>query len=97
MVFFIIFWKPGLSETDPLDTSLPIEVITVDEFTRLIEDTARPEPNRQVDEATTDKPAAHERAAPEAAPAPADAMAALKDAEAAKPDKRRPGRQRAAL
>ena len=69
LVFFIIFWKPGLSETDPLDTSLPIEVITLDEFTRLIEDTARPEPNRQVDEATTDaKPAAHERAGSGARP-----------------------------
>ena len=91
LVFFIIFWKPGLSQTDPLDTSLPIEVITLDEFTRLIEDTARPEPNKPVDEPTADaKPAAHERAAPEAAPAPSDAMAALNDAKAAKPEKADP-------
>ena len=91
LVFVIMFWKPGLSETDSLDTSLPIEVITLDEFTRLIEETARPEPNETVQQETAEaKPAAHERAAPEAAPAPADAMAALEDAQTAKPENSEP-------
>ena len=83
LAFFIVFWKPGLSETDSLDTNLPIEVITLDEFTRLIEKTAQPEPNETVKEkVVAAKPAAHERAAPEAAPAPSDAMAKLEEAKA---------------
>lgn len=87
LVFSVMFWKPGLSETDTVDTSLPIEVITLDEFTRLIEETARPKPNEAVIEETPEaKPAAHERAEAEAAPTPADAMARLDAAEAKKPD-----------
>lgn len=80
LVFFVMFWQPNLSETDNLDTSLPIEVITLDEFTRLIEDTAQPEDNKPVEEVSEANPTAHEGAAPEAAAQPADAMATL-DAE----------------
>lgn len=88
LVFFIMFWKPGLSETDSFYTNLPIDVITLDEFTRLIEETATPEKAQPVkDETAEAKPAAHERAAPEAAPTPADAMATLEAAEAAEADK----------
>ena len=91
LVLVVMFWQPGLSEADPLDTSLPIEVITLDEFTRLIEETARPEQNKTVQEDIADsKPAAHERAAPEAAPAQADAMAALEEAKTAKADDAEP-------
>lgn len=91
LVFFIVFWQPGLSETDPLDTSLPIEVISLDEFTRLIEETAKPTPDETVKEENAEaKPAAHERAAPEAAVAQSDAMAALDEAETAKPDDAEP-------
>lgn len=75
LVAFVVLWKPGLSETDARDTSLPIEVITLDEFTRLIEETAKPEPKQPIEAPEPPAAAAHERAAAEAAPAQsADAM-----------------------
>lgn len=91
LLALIVFWRPGLSDTDLVDTTLPIEVITLDEFTRLIEDTAKPPVENVTPEQVSSPAAAHERSAPEAAPVPDDAMAELDTAkdqvkEAAKAD-----------
>lgn len=75
MVVAVMLWQPRLSDTDVLDTTLPIDIITLDEFTRLIEETAKPDKDETVTPETPPPAAAFERAAPEAAPAPSDAMA----------------------
>lgn len=74
LVAAIMLWQPHVKNVPPLDTSLPIEIITLDDFTRLLEETAKPD-NKAPSE--TERTAVLERAAPEAAPAPADAMAEL--------------------
>ena len=77
VVLVIGFWTPSLRDNTLPDHSLPIEVITIDEFTKLIEETAKPETEDQ----TREEPVAFEQAAaPEALQA--DAMPTLEDEKA---------------
>lgn len=76
VVLAIGFWTPSLRDTNLPDQSLPIDVITIDEFTKLIEEAAKPEEPPQPD--TREEPVAFEQtAAPEALQP--DAMPALED------------------
>lgn len=90
LVALVVFWRPSLSDADLTDTSLPIEVITLDEFTRLIEDTAKPPVENLTPPQDKSPAAAHERSAPQSAPVPDDAMARLDEAETAKSDNAEP-------
>jgi len=74
IVLAIGFWTPSLRDADLPDQSLPIDVITIDEFTKLMEDTAKPEPK---DEPPEEAAAFEQTAAPEALQP--DAMPSLED------------------
>ncbi|HAT08540.1 MAG TPA: hypothetical protein DCS39_04720 [Rhodobiaceae bacterium] len=56
LVFLIGFWTPMLNEARMSDQSLPIEIITIDQFTRLVEETTMPD---KVD--TRQEPTAHKQ------------------------------------
>ena len=43
LIFLIGFWTPMLNEARMSDQSLPIEIITIDQFTRLVEETTMPD------------------------------------------------------
>ncbi len=43
LIFLIGFWTPMLDRARMNDQSLPIEIITIDQFTRLVEETAMPD------------------------------------------------------
>lgn len=76
----IIFslWTPFMHRPDLLDQSLPIDIITVEEFTRLMQQPKKP----KVEPEAPPPAAAPEVRAPEASQAPPDAMPTLD----AKPD-----------
>jgi hypothetical protein len=78
LIFIIGFWTPMLNKPRLTDQSLPIEIITIDQFTRLVEEATMPDKAEARQE-----PTAHEQTS--AAPnVQADAMP-LPDA-AQKPD-----------
>ena len=68
LIFFIGFWTPMLNQARLTDQSLPIEIITIDQFTRLVEETTMPDKADRRQE-----PTAHEQTNAPAA-APPDAM-----------------------
>ena len=78
LIFIIGFWTPMLNQARMTDQNLPIEIITIDQFTRLVEEATMPDEAKARQE-----PTAHEQtgAAPEAQ---ADAMPML-DAEENRP------------
>lgn len=81
LALLVTLWSPMLRDMDSLDPVLPIDIITLDEFTQLIENTAKP-----IDVAKPVTAAVPERAAPEPEVAPQDAVPLLdaeKPAEAA--------------
>ena len=81
VVVAIGFWTPSLSDRNISDQTLPIEVINIDEFTKLLEDTAKPD---EAEETKPEEPIAFEQtAAPEALQP--DAMPTLEEQK--KPEK----------
>jgi hypothetical protein len=68
LIFIIGFWTPMLNKARMADQSLPIEIITIDQFTRLVEETTMPDKAEARQEAT-----AHEQA-PAAPQVQADTM-----------------------
>lgn len=79
LIFIIGFWTPMLNQARMTDQNLPIEIITIDQFTRLVEEATMPDEAKARQE-----PTAHEQtgAAPEAQ---ADAMPMLDAEEKSKP------------
>ena len=74
LIFIIGFWTPMLNKARMTDQNLPIEIITIDQFTRLVEEATMPDETKARQE-----PTAHERTSA-AAEAQADTMPML-DAE----------------
>ena len=61
----IVFWTPMMNESRLTDQNLPIEIITIDQFTKLVEQTTMPD---KPAEKAASQPTAHEYSgAPEAA------------------------------
>lgn len=88
LIFIIGFWTPMLSKARMTDQSLPIEIITIDQFTRLVEETTMPNKTKARQE-----PTAHEQTSA-AANVQSDAMplpdASQKPAEQADPTQEAP-------
>lgn len=63
LVFIIGFWTPMMNKPRLTDQNLPIEIITLDQFTKLLEDTAMPDKNEP-----RQQPTAHEQSSAAAAP-----------------------------
>lgn len=85
LALLVTLWTPMLRDMDLLDQTLPIEIITIDEFTQLIEDTAKP-PD-PLDAPEPPQAAVPERAAPEPVAPPQEALPLL---EAEKPAEKPP-------
>lgn len=81
VVLAIGFWTPSLRDATMSDQSLPIEVITIDEFTKLLEESTRP---KEAQPEETDPVVLEQSPAP-AALQP-DAMPALQDENRPPPD-----------
>jgi hypothetical protein len=65
LAVIIGFWTPMMNKSVLTDQNLPIEIITIDQFTKLVEQTAMP--NKPAEKAAS-QPTAHEHSgAPEAA------------------------------
>ena len=65
LAVIIGFWTPMMNKSRLTDQNLPIEIITIDQFTKLVEQTAMP--NKPAEKAAN-QPTAHEHSgAPEAA------------------------------
>ncbi len=79
VVALLAYWTPKVAPRVLLDTHLPIDIVTIDEFTRLLD---KPKPQETVEQTP---PPAPQRAAPEQAPPPPaleqDAMPTLTQAE----------------
>lgn len=43
LIFIIGFWTPMLNQARMTDQNLPIEIITIDQFTRLVEEATMPD------------------------------------------------------
>ena len=43
LIFIIGFWTPMLNKARMTDQNLPIEIITIDQFTRLVEEATMPD------------------------------------------------------
>lgn len=71
LIFMIGFWTPMLNKSRMSDQSLPIEIITIDQFTRLVEEATMPDKAEARQE-----PTAHEQTAT-APNVPSDAMPLL--------------------
>jgi outer membrane biosynthesis protein TonB len=81
LALLVGLWTPFLQRPDLIDQSLPVDIITVEEFTRLLE---APEPQEPT---PPPEVAAPEVRAPDATQAPPDAMPEL---EAKKPEPEKP-------
>jgi len=89
LALLVTLWTPMLRNMDIQDSVLPIEIINLDEFTQLVEKTAKP---AEVPEKSKPLQAAvPERAAPEPVVAPQEAVPLL---EASTPEKKTPERPR---
>ena len=85
LAMLVALWTPLMHRSDIIDQSLPVDIITVDEFTRLME--AKPEKEIEpVEEERPQEVAAPEVAAPEMTQSPPDAMPELN----AKPPEEKP-------
>lgn len=78
----VTLWTPFMHRTDLIDRSLPVEIITIDEFTRLME----PKPTPPEEQTTVQDIAVPEVAAPEMTQAPPDAMPELEVKPEPKPE-----------
>ncbi len=68
VVLAIGLWTPSLQDSTLSDQSLPIEIITIDEFTKLLEDTAQPEEEPREEPVAFEQAAAPEALQPDAMP-----------------------------
>lgn len=82
LAMLVALWTPLMHRSDMIDQSLPVDIITVDEFTRLME---APREKEQQEERPQEM-AAPEVAAPEMTQSPPDAMPELN----AKPPEEKP-------
>lgn len=80
LVLVLSFWTPMMSDRVLRDSALPIEMITIDEFTQLLQKSKPPKPTPELQKAQAqERKAAPEQAPPPAAQSvPADAMPELK-------------------
>ncbi len=87
LALVIGFWTPVMTSLDTSDALLPVEIVTVDEFTRLMRDKPKEEAEKKPSAAKPAPPIARETAPPP--PAPAEAMPLDKPLEAPLPEPKR--------
>lgn len=68
VVLAIGLWTPSLRESTLSDQSLPIDIITIDEFTKLVEETAKPQEEAAQEPIAFEQTAASEAVQPDAMP-----------------------------
>ncbi len=88
LALLVTLWAPMLHNTQMSDQALPIEIINLDEFTKLLETTIKPE---MLEKQVKQTQATPERATPQPAAPPQDALPLL---EALKPEAEAPDKAR---